>query len=430
LWHSLFDFTASATTLKLYAHPLVCDYFNNNITAQPDYLAYVAGMHRYWKGGIKYFIYFVTNSFTTARFRISYIINYLETDLGAGGDFPSQIVDIKGSTQIKFTVPYLFQVPYRMVIPNLVTAGDGFLNTPKITIELLTLPTASQGTAPHITAVVFRAGAEDTQFACPNSQEFTPPFAKPAPEAVGQCSLQEEFKFKFDPISCECSLILEQGFTTTETVGKICDVMKRFAVCTTEDIFQNMVYTTNHAIEVGDIDAVQQQALQPYYQYLQLFKYQRGSVRIRYVRPWNATPANNTTYFTPSVTGVADSGAGILAWIPNSNPVYTIELPWIGTIPYVDTGDGHSIYHAQVMDLITFGYDDGGVPTDRFVAWGDDRVHSYLLPPPKIHFNPVPKDKKKIPKELPPKIREKANNAELKTKLPERHAASVNKVCS
>lgn len=80
--YDVFNFTPSVTKYELYAHPMITTSLNyddstpTSPVVQPDFLMLTTGMARYWRGSIKYMLYFITNSFTTARFRISYIIDY------------------------------------------------------------------------------------------------------------------------------------------------------------------------------------------------------------------------------------------------------------------------------------------------------------------------------------------------------------------
>ena len=388
--HSLYDFSSSNTVLNLYAHPLVCDHFNDATTAYPDYLAYEVGMFRYWRGGIKYQIHFVTNSFTTARFRIVYIVDYLEVDLQGGGDFPSVVVDVKGYTKFEFTVPYLWQAAYRPTIPpGTVPGTNAFLTEPKIAVEMITLPTTSQGTEPHITAVVFRAAAEDFQVAAPCSQRFDPVISKPPAipsKKKGQSSISDDFRQTFAPITCDCMLATERGYTTTETVGKIKDMQMRFAEeASTESVLQPQL-VVNGLFEVGPgAPLANIKLLQPFYMHQFLFKYQRGSMRFRYIHTWNATPDLGNVYFTPGNETEIDQGAGMTVWPRSMNPHYVVEIPWIGTVPYMPMTNGYSNEAPSTMMVNNFGRTTTTTDT-VLIAFGDDRTHMYLLPPPHFRY--------------------------------------------
>jgi hypothetical protein len=383
--YAMYDFNADRTTYNLYAFPLATEWNNSGTLVQPDYLAYAAGMHRYWRGGIKYMIYFVTNSFTTARFRVSYIVDPLQDNLAGGGDFPSTVIEVKGSTIMKFTVPFLYQVPYRQTRPaDVVPPDNGYIRSPKVQIECIALPVASQGSAPNVTAVIFRAGAEDTQFASLQSTIYDAEYALPPSEIVGQCSVQDTFKFKFDPISCNCSMAIEAGYTTTETTGKISDVMKRFAENGNLQLNIRQVWpvtTTGGTVPTGPgVLPGAQYTKQPYMLLTNLFKYQRGAIRYRFLNPMT-TPVLENVIITPATLETADSGSGMTAWIRSHNPVHTIEVPWIGTVPYYPLTLALSIVNEQTMSVQNFAIDEE-LTVAAFQSFGDDRVLSYLMPPP------------------------------------------------
>lgn len=390
--HNYYSFSASNTIMNIYAHPTSLGSFNivDSNTMQPDYLHLASSIATYWRGGMKFLIYFVTNSFTTARFRISYIVDYLQTDLNTGGDFPSQIVEVKGSTMVKFTVPFLWSNAYRKLIPVGTSPADGFNLQPKIQVSLLTIPTAGQGSAPTIQAVVFRSAAEDIQFVGLQTQQMDPTYYK-APSLEGQCSLQSEFKRKFDPISCKCNFATESGYTSTETIGRLSDIFKRpTAQYGNLSIYQNLPFLSMGStmdadcIQVGPGADVSQVTLQaPYYMFLLIFKYQRGSIVAR-------TLATDTTttpcYYSQAPIGIFDQNAGLDVWIRSHNPVHTVAVPWLSTVPYEPTENLISVsdlYSNWTSDIKL--QDTTGV-ISHFVAFGDDRVHSYLLPPAKVRY--------------------------------------------
>jgi hypothetical protein len=382
-------FNETFLTKTIYCHPLTADLgysATGDGIVTPDYLALVTSLHRYWRGGIKYLFYFVTNAFTTARFRISYVVDYDEDDLAYGGDFPSIVLDIKGSTMTKVTVPYLYQTPYRMTFPTgTVNPLEGTNLTPKLKIDCLTVPVCSLGEEPYISLIVFRAAAEDFQVASLTSSLIYPNYMnvnKEVPQA--QTSLQDEFKFTFPAITCKCDMATEQGFCTTETVGKISDVMKRFDNAPLDNQQNKLTLPSNSVVPAGiqigpGVTVESQKYTHPFYTLLQLFKYQRGSMRYKYfMEPTETNPS--LVYFTPS-TGAAIGGSGESIWVRSHNPVYTVESPWIATIPYYPT-DAQSIVQVETMEVN--GFSNTTIDEEfntSYLAFGDDRVHSYLLPP-------------------------------------------------
>jgi len=326
-------------------------------------------------------------------------VDYDTTDVAYGGDFPSQVIDIKGSTVNKITVPYLWQTAYR---PTYAPGEDPAVTvsnlTPRLQVDLLTLPVTSQGTEPQITLVIFRAGAEDMQFSVPCSSQIDPVYmngTKVIPQ--GQTSLQDEFKFTFPAITCKCSLATEQGFCTTETTGKLTDLCKRFVTAASlpgtlhQEIAKPGVAIVGSTVSfsVGPgITVDDQLVLSPYYQILQHFKYERGSIRYRYLMAPDATDKSNV-YFTPGI-GAATEGSGIVVWARSMNPVFTVESPWTATVPYYPV-ELQSILRTTTMVMMNF-FSSPLTEEDNiaYVSFGDDRIHSYLLPPARYVYTPEP----------------------------------------
>lgn len=408
----LFDtytFDSTHLTYNIYAHPMsvgTMGYHETSVAnawAQPDYLATMTSVARYWKGGIKYFLYFVTNSFTTARFRISYIIDYNETDLAYGGDFPSQIVDIKGSTEVPILVPFLHQLPYKLTIPP--GGAEGYTLSPKITVELLSLPVSSQGTAPFITLCLWRAAAEDFQIASLQTSVLNPFLLHP-PDSIkhkkkeiakGQASLDEMFTKVFTPIACDCKMMIEQGYTTTETIGTCNDVLKRFQEMADEP--ESLIVprskpgvagTANGSWLMGPGATEEQKAQSNAWNFINnLFKYQRGAMRYRYIQDGEIS-TTETIYFTPTdsfLAGTLDSGGGVTVWRRDMNPIYTQEKPWIGTVPYYGADDLGVIIPTE-MHYVDTAHSNMGTGVGSYKAIGDDRILSYLLPPAAVWFVP------------------------------------------
>ena len=72
--------------------------------------------------------------------------------------------------------------------------------------------------------VTWRAGGPDIQFQ--GVQEFPN-----IPNSFQmQCSIGDKFQENFKPITCDCTLGVESGFTSTEPTGRIVDIMKRACV--------------------------------------------------------------------------------------------------------------------------------------------------------------------------------------------------------
>jgi len=117
---------AGAVLLNIPVSPMFC-HFEDADTSRyffPTHLANYAGMFRYWRGSIKFAIFFTTNMFTSARVRVCYLPNGEETTLPtlSDGDFYQKVVDVMGDTVTTFTVPWTKNRPYAEV-PELYDAS-------------------------------------------------------------------------------------------------------------------------------------------------------------------------------------------------------------------------------------------------------------------------------------------------------------------
>ena len=117
---------------------------------EDDYLLYMSRQFEFWRGSIKYMLLFRTSTFISARFRVSVLYAPM-IDANRVGDTVTNIVDVKGDTNYKFTVPFLWDTMYRRTgLP----AGS----YPRINVTLISTiigPTLSA--SPVIYCNVFRA---------------------------------------------------------------------------------------------------------------------------------------------------------------------------------------------------------------------------------------------------------------------------------
>lgn len=272
--HATFTYTTIHQSLMLPLYPQVFD-------VSRDYFSYVADFHRYWRGGIKYKIFFCTDVYTTARFAISYCIGSFNpvTDYGSG-DIYTENVEVKGSTWHDFSVPYLHPDPW------LRTELDPLDLVANVHITIVTAPTgAALPFVPSIRVAVFRSAAEDVQFAEPfydvpvlekkkkSSSVTTHTTTTTLSPVRSQCSLVQSFKKPFDSLKISAPRKREYGYCMTETTNTPANLMKRFSsaeALSPEDAL--------HYFEFGEAMKT----------FRHLFMFWRGSVRVK-VTPYTAT---------------------------------------------------------------------------------------------------------------------------------------------
>lgn len=381
--HYISNFSSTADYFELGVDPMF-QTIQASGDVQPDYLTYGASMFGYWRGSIKYMFQFVTNAFTTARFRISYAIDPTETNFTEGGDFPNVIVDVKGSTNYYLVIPFLAPVIYRRTFnlyTNIATSGK-----PKLKIELVSSLVDNAG-SPLITVVTWRAAGPDFQMH--EEREFS----QVVP--TSQCSIKDSFKTRFTGIA-NAQLSKESGVAASNYAFRMSDSLKKY-VRTDEVSLGNEPIARLNGISPGS------NASKTTYRMLNnIFKYKRGSRRFKFFFNNTATRwqgISNTVAYSYYTLGVLTPVDFV--------PVQTVEIPYHA---------GHYYMAYGTDTYASFFVDEGGVastPVDVeyiYTSIGDDYQMFYLLPPPPI-FPDFGKKKKTL------KTRETKN--ELKSSLRE-----------
>lgn len=353
----------------------------------PDFFQYTAAAFQWWKGSVKYLLIFVTDSFTTCKVRVSYSMNTVgSTDYG--GEYPNMILDVKGTTYVDFSVPYLNNLPYR-------TYAD--TNCPQVIIELLTdLNDVSSTT---LNLVIWRAAGDDIQFhqmctsalsvaTATTTSTTTTGITTSRDTLQSQCDVRGQFKKKFRELGCDSPVTIEAGYVTSEIPLMVSDALKRYNVQFDDGYFPTLAptLTTNGFWQL------------PLYYWTLVFKYFRGSRR--YFVSETTTPIFRAFHIGFPTT--SNLGAGTIIKGPLQDSI-TMEIPHMGMHPY----------YPMDYTISSCSYDDSEIPTlipgttpgtsITYVACGDDVQLFYLLPPPDLAFpsrgrlpvNRYSKDKKK-----------------------------------
>jgi len=120
-----FDWTTSQTTNTIlwdnFVTPFKIKPFSDTITDRfrATHMGYVSNCHGYWRGSIVYTFKFVKTKFHSGRLRISFIPFYFNTTISSGTPDVSRtqkvVVDMRESTEVSFTVPYVSSRPWMFV---------------------------------------------------------------------------------------------------------------------------------------------------------------------------------------------------------------------------------------------------------------------------------------------------------------------------
>lgn len=351
------EITAAGARIEYPVNPCVPAFDGTKFV--PDYLFHFTRYASYWRGGIRFFMHFCCDQFTSARFRVGLSYKTWNAEWADSGDVPSVVVDVHGSTYYGVTIPYLQEEYWqKVVIPF--TAGSAF--QPKLIIEALDSPVgATAPTSPKIVITLFRAAAPDFQLAEPGyTVAYTPPPPPPPPDQA-QCSLEGAFSKTFACIVPDSLMTMELGMCMPEVLDCPAQLCKRVCENQSES-------TTTMA---GDTPST----MPHHYLNLtaQVFAFWRGSRRV---------------VLTPSPTAVASVSTGQLVVNPISPQIVPVSgvniacyvLPYYATVPYrVDPS--YSYTGAPFTSSVTW-YKVGTQITRSFrYAAGDDLVCGHLIAP-------------------------------------------------
>jgi hypothetical protein len=179
-----------------------------------------------WRGSIKVQLMFFTSAFISARFSVAYI-----NESEYPGQYPtdysnglSKIINVKGDTMDSFTLPWLSRSywtedpspRFRLRVESKIASSDASLD-------------------PVIYCMIWIAGGDDIQFAWPRAplpDEWRG--ALPVPEELDekpvlQAAVGKMFTETFPPISENVFYDIDRGFCTSENLGPITDICKRYS---------------------------------------------------------------------------------------------------------------------------------------------------------------------------------------------------------
>jgi hypothetical protein len=185
-----FDWTTSNTTNSILWDNFVTPFKVKNFsTAIADrfrctHTGYVANSFGYWRGSMVYTFKFVKTQYHSGRLRISFIPFYYNTTISSGTPDVSRtqkvIVDLRTSTEVSFTVPYVSSRPWMYCIrPESAWLGtDNALMYNAVTgivrVEVLNQLVAANNVFQSVDVIVEVAGGPDLTFASPTCPSYVP----------------------------------------------------------------------------------------------------------------------------------------------------------------------------------------------------------------------------------------------------------------
>jgi hypothetical protein len=181
--------TSAATGTQLwnnYVTPMKIKSYSDTILDRfrCTHMGYVANAHGYWRGSLVYTFKFVKTQFHSGRLRISFIPFYFNSTISTGDVDVSRsqklIVDLRTSTEVSFTVPYVSTRPWMFCIrPEASWLGtDNVMMYNAVTgivrIEVLNQLVAANNVHQAIDVIAEVSGGPDLTFAAPCSPSYVP----------------------------------------------------------------------------------------------------------------------------------------------------------------------------------------------------------------------------------------------------------------
>lgn len=177
---------ADAVLWNNYVTPMKIKPYSDTITDKfrCTHMGYVANSHTYWRGSLVYTFKFVKTQYHSGRLRISFIPFYYNVDISTGTPDISRtqkvIIDLRTSTEVSFTVPYVSSRPWMYCIrPEASWLGTNntlMYNavTGIVRVEVLNQLVSASNVNPAIDVIVEVHGGPDLTFAGPTLPSYVP----------------------------------------------------------------------------------------------------------------------------------------------------------------------------------------------------------------------------------------------------------------
>jgi len=200
----------------------------------PGLMAFYSQFFKFWRGGFKIFIQFTASQFTSATVRVTHnTYNELTTDMEEkAGSRVSEVVEIRGNTKWRKTIPYMSFKPWSPVIgfrdaTRTPLALDAALDSLEITVLNPATSTADNGDS-SIYYSIYVCGGDDIDFK--DYCGFTMRKAvnelaalEKAASAPKKQSLKSEFTMPFEPMHPGLKSI-EFGYVKSDTQTNVVEL--------------------------------------------------------------------------------------------------------------------------------------------------------------------------------------------------------------
>ncbi len=362
---------------------------------QPTFLAWISSLFTFWRGGIEYEMDAICTSFHTGRLLVAFVPNGFPgtgPNLTAAYSCPNVIVDIQSTTKVKFSVPFLSNLPYK----NVLNQEDPSSTTGWVYIYVLNQLVHPSNVAGSVAFNLYTNGAPDFELSVPrdNLLYLGPIEAKDENEeeyvmTSAYAPVQETITEKED-----CNIALTFGDPNLRRLNRfgedfpLIDVIKRYGVCNG---------FVDNVLEVGPrVNSLingDKWSMNPMYAISQIFAAWYGTIRYKFIFDAPRTTENvvmfNLSNVLPTATNPINVGnplyatnlaqdSGIEVEVPcyiNTNLAISPTLTGIVTQPKYTRSGFLSMTQTAATPI---------QPKYTYTAAGDDFQMYYLIAPPTV----------------------------------------------
>jgi len=207
----------------------------------PTPLMWYSSLFKFWRGGMKLFVHFVTSSMVTCRLRAVWIpaghaVPATVAD-ATSGDYVSEVFEVSGTMDYAVNIPYVSTTMYKRVASDytLTTMLDNTSTAEEYSLGSLAfylvapIVSITSTLAPTVTALMWIAAAEDFQFSSYAGQLHRNGILYTYAPVIAQCSILEQFAKPFRPL-VPFTAAVESGIATAESYTGLVDLGKRHSL--------------------------------------------------------------------------------------------------------------------------------------------------------------------------------------------------------
>jgi hypothetical protein len=322
---------------------------STQITNYQCYVDFVANSFFYHAGTFKYKLYITASLMHNVR-AVIYLIN-----TAYGTDWQQcyhRIIEIKGDTEVDFTIPYCAQT---------VMEGYGLNSGFAVVFKILAWSAPNPTLSLPIYVNVYKAGASDFRFGVQMDYKFTAS-SRNLDQFHCQSHPREDFNKDFQPLHPSFKGYSTKNLVMGEEFLTLREILHRYHAYTTTNAAGNdYLMASGHRSSGSVWHGIEYWGL--------LFRFWRGSVRFKYMQNWQKIDGTVIVKIDNNIIfGVAQN----VATAYQQTSVIEFEVPYYSPNLFNET-------LVQPADVVTLNYDNQ--PRYMFKSAGDDFSFHFLCGP-------------------------------------------------